>query len=223
VIEGQTTSFAWAINDNGKVVGYSGNRAASWDAGVVTDLGPGSARDINSSGAMLVNNTVITGSGTLGLTGVSGATYIYASVLNDNGVVAGYASGDRIVIWENGLPTVLGQYGYVPSPSGINNLAEIVGSMRVGRAWRWSPETGFAYLDDLGFFTGWELLGATGINESGQIVGTGRFGGQTTAFLLTPVPEPRMGIALIAAFIVLTGWRARTRSTGRQNAAAVED
>jgi probable HAF family extracellular repeat protein len=34
--------------------------------------------------------------------------------------------------------------------------------------------------------TGWELVEATGINDSGQIVGWGFYNGQRTAFLLTP-------------------------------------
>jgi hypothetical protein len=38
--------------------------------------------------------------------------------------------------------------------------------------------------------TGWTLLNATGINDFDEIVGYGTVGGQTHAFLLTPVPEP---------------------------------
>ena len=38
--------------------------------------------------------------------------------------------------------------------------------------------------------SGWELLEAHGINDSGQIAGHGMIGGQTHAFLLTPTPEP---------------------------------
>ncbi len=38
--------------------------------------------------------------------------------------------------------------------------------------------------------SGWNLLSANAINTHGQIVGFGTFGGDTRAFLLTPVPEP---------------------------------
>ena len=39
--------------------------------------------------------------------------------------------------------------------------------------------------------SGWTLDGATGINDLGQICGTGvNPSGQTDAFLLTPTPEP---------------------------------
>ena len=51
----------------------------------------------------------------------------------------------------------------------------------------------------------WELKDARGINDAGQVVGTGTFNGQTRAFVLTPtfapVPVPGavwlMGSALI--------------------------
>ena len=35
-----------------------------------------------------------------------------------------------------------------------------------------------------------ELTGATGINDRGQIIGTGLIDGERHGFLLTPVPEP---------------------------------
>jgi hypothetical protein len=39
--------------------------------------------------------------------------------------------------------------------------------------------------------SGWILSNATGINDSGQIVGVGTYNGQTQAFLLdTSAPEP---------------------------------
>jgi hypothetical protein len=38
--------------------------------------------------------------------------------------------------------------------------------------------------------SGWQLYAAYGINDSGQIVGTGTFAGFSRAYLLTPVPEP---------------------------------
>jgi probable HAF family extracellular repeat protein len=38
--------------------------------------------------------------------------------------------------------------------------------------------------------SGWELTHAYAINDAGQIAGYGQIGGETHAFLLTPVPEP---------------------------------
>jgi len=38
--------------------------------------------------------------------------------------------------------------------------------------------------------SGWELAGAYGINDAGQIAGLGSINGQYRAFLMTPTPEP---------------------------------
>jgi hypothetical protein len=47
---------------------------------------------------------------------------------------------------------------------------------------------------------GWELIQAIGINDAGQIVGQGRIGGETHAFLMTPVPEGSSFALVVAAF-----------------------
>jgi len=39
-------------------------------------------------------------------------------------------------------------------------------------------------------FLGWTITTATDINNVGQIVGVGDFGGVSRAVILTPVPEP---------------------------------
>ena len=46
--------------------------------------------------------------------------------------------------------------------------------------------------------SGWNLLSANAINSQGQIVGFGTLGGDTRAFLLTPIPEP-------SSLVLLTG------------------
>ena len=60
---------------------------------------------------------------------------------------------------------------------------------------------------------GWTLTDATGINESGQIVGYGTIasGGPIHAFLLTPIPEPSTLVLLgIGAMSLLAyAWRRR--------------
>ena len=47
--------------------------------------------------------------------------------------------------------------------------------------------------------SGWNLLSANAINTQGQIVGFGSFGGNTRAFVLTPVPEPSSVVLLAGA------------------------
>jgi probable HAF family extracellular repeat protein len=59
--------------------------------------------------------------------------------------------------------------------------------------------------------SGWMLSYADGINDSGQIAGTGTIGGQTHAFLLTPTPEPA-GLSLLALGGMAVFRRNRRRS-----------
>jgi hypothetical protein len=63
--------------------------------------------------------------------------------------------------------------------------------------------------------SGWELLDAYGINDSGQITGEGLYNGQLSAFLLTDppaaVPEPRMPLALGAALAMIALVRLRSQ------------
>jgi hypothetical protein len=57
--------------------------------------------------------------------------------------------------------------------------------------------------------SGWVLQTAQAINDSGQITGYGIIGGQTHAFLLTPIPEPSSVVlaALGFAGFIAWGWR----------------
>lgn len=55
--------------------------------------------------------------------------------------------------------------------------------------------------------SGWRLLSAEGINEQGQIVGFGTFGGQSRAFVLTPVPEPTSFVALGSGMLLMALFR----------------
>ena len=62
--------------------------------------------------------------------------------------------------------------------------------------------------------SGWTLEDATGINDSGQIVGYGiNPSGQNDAFLLTPTPEPSTFALLAAGAVGLLGYAWRRRGT----------
>lgn len=56
--------------------------------------------------------------------------------------------------------------------------------------------------------SGWELIGAYGINNEGQISGWGYYYGEPRAFRLTPIPEPLSlvffgtGLAAVGAFVL---------------------
>jgi probable HAF family extracellular repeat protein len=75
-------------------------------------------------------------------------------------------------------------------------------------------KNGFIYdLNDLIDPTsGWRLYSAEGINERGQIVGFGSFGGQSRAFLLTAVPEPTSVALLISGLVRIAAVATRSRS-----------
>lgn len=168
-------SFADGINNAGQIVGSSngagdpGFHAFLLSGGVMSDLGalPGyccsDARDINSAGQVVGN--LMSG------TGVNHAFLFSGGVLTDLGTLGGMFS----------------------QATGINDAGLVVGGSTTAAG------RGHAFLFNGGVMTdlndllppgsGWELLGASAINNSGQIAGTGLIGGQAHAFLMTPVPE----------------------------------
>jgi probable HAF family extracellular repeat protein len=125
-----------------------------------------------------------------------------ASAINDLGQVAGESDclscslEEHAVLWGKTKGSML-DLGVLPGGSvsaaeGINNAGQVVGvSDFSGRlhAFVWSPSTGMLDLNSLiPANSGWVLIGATAINDQGQIVGEGTLNGQQTpeAFLLTP-------------------------------------
>jgi probable HAF family extracellular repeat protein len=154
-IMGQPTGLAGAseatgINGSGDVVGSSGSVPFLWNA---------------TTGMQLLE--------TLGLGGS-------AMGINDSGQVVGN-SGDTAVLWNPGeAPQDLGTLGgselggYVSGATAINNAGQVVGwsltNVRPGptHAFLWSPGSG---MKDLGAFPYATNSYATGINNSGVVVG----------------------------------------------------
>lgn len=62
--------------------------------------------------------------------------------------------------------------------------------------------------------TGWQLLSANGINDSGQIVGTGLFNGESRGFVLTPatVPVPAAVWLFASGLVGLLRFNQKARS-----------
>src|SRR5215207_960293 len=116
--------------------------------------------------------------------------------INEPGRIAGQGQspgGDpRAFLWEDGQMSDLGvpTGGNLSRARGINDSGEVVGEWRilVNRQQRFNA---FLYEDghmkDLNSLiptgTGWDLVGAQAINETGQIVGSGTINGETHAFL----------------------------------------
>lgn len=228
--------YATAINDSGVVVGGKGH-AFVLAGGVYRDLGvlPGgnwsAAYAINDSGAVAGNSSVASGnfrafvwtpqSGMIGL-GTLGGLNSYATGINNDGEVIGYASlsngYEHAFSSLAGVLTDLGTLGGNSFAYGINDSGVIVG-------YSW-PVNGdhphaFVYLNgvmiDLNALvpegSGWQLLEAYGINSAGQIVGEGLLNGQSHAFVLNPIPGPVLAPAVFGAALPIarvpepgTGW-----------------
>jgi probable HAF family extracellular repeat protein len=100
-----------------------------------------------------------------------------------------------------------GDFSYA---QGINNAGQVVvfSGAATGGAFLWQN----GVMTDLNTVsgvagTGWSLTDATAINDAGQIVGYGSNPqGVTSAFILTPVPEPEaylmMGVGVCLAGVI---------------------
>lgn len=206
-------SRAYGINGVGQVVGASETAGGTTHAfigtpGNLIDLG-GLANGNDSSVGLAINDL----GRAVGFAGIQGSTHAFRTTpnntLEDLGVLAGTVSSRA---------------------NAINNFNIVVGSSQFGSG----LSHAFIYDDSLPVkmvdlnalispAAGWVLNSATGINDAGQIVGTGINGsGQTHAFLLTPtaVPEPSvlvlatLGLGLLVGGRRFRGWVTRERTGG---------
>ena len=180
VLPGGWNSAAWDVNEGGLVVGYSTSStvvqtATLWEGEVPTDLGafPGSAAGTES----------------------------YAFAINDlpSPQIVGWSYGPQAVghphafIWQNGtmadLGTLLG--GDWSEAFDVNDHGDVVGWARGADFYVYAVLWVGGQILDLntvdGVPPGWVLAEARGINNAGQIVGRGVFGGSDRAFMLTPI------------------------------------
>ena len=192
--------------------GYEFEQAVRWDAGVLTSLGQ--LNGGNSSLALGINESgwavgsafatdALQPSATLWIStmpidlGTLGGSWSQATGINDSNQVVGVSqntSGVNHAFLFNidKAGTVLNRIdlgelaGGYSTAKAINNAGVVVGTSD-NRAFIWSN----GMMQDLNTLidptSQWNLATATGINDSGQIVGFGAFGGDPfRAFLLTP-------------------------------------
>jgi probable HAF family extracellular repeat protein len=190
---GGSQSEATGINDSGQVVGYADNSSGSEHAFLVSG---GTMRDL----------------GTL-----PGGSNSYATAINNSGQVVGYGDGSdgnqHAFLYSGGAMQELTFPGaWETLALGINNRGQVVGEAHIAGANMGAFLYSNGAMVDLNSVTaarGWILEQATGINDSGEIVGYGvNPSGQTDAFLLTPTPEPSTlclsitcGFALLASHL----------------------
>ena len=134
--------------------------------------------------------------------GLRTGAYMDGNAINAAGVVAGFsASPDgtahAVISRGSAITDLGGMSGYsLTSAKAINAVGQVVGKADpqcspcvTPRAWVWEPGGTITPLDSLiPAGSGWSLQDATGINDLGQIVGTGLHHGVQRAFVLTRPP-----------------------------------
>lgn len=227
------------------------NHATLWQGNGVHDLGTlggdySAANAINNAG-QIIGTSYTAGSALQRATRWNGTTATDLDIapgswtggiaINDAGVMLAHA-GDQPFVLNGGTTTALGSLGgaslnvYETSTFAwaINNAGLVVGfshtpdHARQATLWDGTEVINlnrFLTMEDL--LAGWELLEARDINNHGVIVGTAsnKLTGSTSAFVLSPVPEPATWLmaaaAGVLAMLLLPGTR---KATPRQGAVA---
>jgi len=191
---GGYNSYATAANNRGQIVGWAENgvhdstcnaafqilqfRAVVWEPnGTMRELPPLPGDSTSAATAINEKGQVV---------GISGAC----------GVAVGDVSAAHAVIWENGVPTRIEDFGGHAwnTPTAINNAGVVVGfslpadkdGTRFYRAFVWTKATGTRMLNQI---AGDVRSAAFGINDDGQIVGLSRTPGALLRAVLWENPN----------------------------------
>ena len=178
---GGAYSFAYGINDSGQVAGVantasSSQRAVRWTGTTAQDLGDlgganSAGRGINASGQVVGYSYT--------------ANSFHAHAVRWTGLKA-----EDLGTLYNG-----NAFGYAINRSGV-----VVGDIKVDFGGQYAFIYTNGRMTDLNTLlpsdSGWQLTGASGINDSGWIVGAGSYNGQQHAYLLKPAASA--GVSRIA-------------------------
>jgi len=191
---GGYNSYATAANNRGQIVGWAENgvhdstcnptfqilqfRAVIWESnGTMRELPPLPGDSTSAATAINDKGQVV---------GISGAC----------GIAVGDVSAAHAVIWENGVPTRIEDFGGHAwnTPTAINNTGVVVGfslpadkdGTRFYRAFVWTKATGTRMLNQI---AGDVRSAAFGINDDGQIVGLSRTPGALLRAVLWENPN----------------------------------
>jgi probable HAF family extracellular repeat protein len=234
------------INNAGQVVGwgddFTTNHSFLMNGDSVTDLGSlgggwSMANAINNRGQVVGVSTLtdpalthayLYSHGAMTDLGTLGGAFSWASAINDAGQVTGYSSLDtagehsHAFLYAHGAMTDLGTLGGADSEAaGINNRGQVVGR---ASGLSFDGFHGFLFSDgamlDLNTLvdpaSGWSIVGATGINNKGQIAALGIKDGVGYALrldLASPVPEPgHSGMLLVGLGLAGIVMRRKRRS-----------
>jgi probable HAF family extracellular repeat protein len=193
-------AHAEGVNDAGQIAGWRNGRAFRLTAATFTDLGV-----------------------------PSGFAQSFGVAINATGQVAGHVvsgtgNSERIFRYTNGAMVLLGGLGEYNRAFGINANGDVVGTglpvLGLRQGFLYTDANGMQGLNQLiGSNTGWFILGATGINDAGQIAGWASGPNGQRAVRLTPgataVPTPPVAPTSLTGQ-ALTG--ARVRLTWVDNA-----
>lgn len=176
-------SFAYSINSNGTIVGYSGDQD-----------------QLDHATAFVWTPTTANGTtGSMVRVGSFGGNFSYAFGINDGGQIVGASGlpGDSVshaFLKTGATMSDLGTLGGTTSEAlGINNISMVVGDARNAAAVKHAFLYANGTIADLNNLipagSNWTLQKATAINDLAQIVGIGiNPSGESHGFLLTPLP-----------------------------------
>jgi probable HAF family extracellular repeat protein len=237
------------VNNNGIVLGYANLHAPGgylYQGGTYTQLDNetgylGGYGELNRNNQVLASSSTLQayyvydlGSGPLSATtGTLNWNLYTAQDFNDQATIAGFIQANQDLFLTtpssnlNNSTTDKGRIGLgITGVGDINNLDAVVGTFDIDGATDHPflfSNNHFVDLNDvISAALGWTLENATGINDQGQIVGTGLAAdGLQHAYLLnptlSPVPEPAMyGLAGVGMLMLAS---LRRRLTRRKSAA----